>query len=130
MAAKKIDDPVGEGQAKIPALETEAARELMKLLEENPAPLEYLAADEIETIRQAGRVLAAKSEAYYLGYLSGRVGAGGEVADAGVTIVAATAGSAVGTVVGQIVGKKISSEVLVREELINPALFRTEALRG
>ncbi len=104
--------------------ENEEVQLLIKELQENAPPLEILAKDEVEEIERAGKILAAKAEAYYLGYLKGQRVPGGEVADAGVTIVAATAGSAVGTVVGQIVGKKMGNEINLREQLIHPEIFR------
>ena len=106
--------------------ENEEVLKFIEELEKNAPPLEYLAKDEIEQIQKAGKMMAAKAEAYYLGYLKGERVPGGEVADAGVTIVAAVAGSAVGTVVGQVVGKKMSDEINTREHLINPELFKLQ----
>ncbi len=108
------------------ALKKGDARELMKDLKENAPPLEELARDELEEISRLGKVLAGKSEAYYLGYLRGTPSPGGEVADAGITVVAAVAGSTAGTVVGQIVGKKMDGSINIREQVINPEMFRAE----
>ena len=110
--------------ALIKALNTDEAKKYIQELKDNQPPLEILAKEEVETIEKAGRILAAKAESYYLGYLKGQASAGGEVADAGVTIVAATAGSAVGTVVGQIVGKKMGGAINIHEQIINPEMFQ------
>lgn len=91
-------------------------------LEANAPPLEILGKDEVEAIEKSGKILAAKAESYYLGYMQGTKVPVGEVADAGVTIVAAAAGSAVGTVVGQVVGKKMGSEINAKF-LIDPEGF-------
>jgi len=111
------------------AIEKGDTEKLIEELKKLAPPLEILADDEIESIEKASKVLAAKAESYYLGYLRGQVGPGGEVADAGVTIVAATAGSVVGTVVGQIVGKKLDKAVNIREQVINPEMFRFEDIQ-
>ena len=111
------------------AIEKHDPKELVEELKKLAPPLEVLADEEVEEIEKATRVLAAKAESYYLGYLRGQVGPGGEVADAGVTIIAATTGSVVGTVVGQIVGKKLDKAVNLREQVINPEMFKFEDLQ-
>lgn len=106
--------------------EIEASEEykaLVRDIKKNAPPLEVLAPEEIASIEEACKVLAAKAESYYLGYMRGNMDAGGEVADAGVTIVASTAGAAVGTAVGQIVGKKMDGAINTREHVINPETF-------
>ncbi len=108
------------------ALKTGEAKDLMKDLKENAPPLEELAREELEEISRLGKVLAGKAEAYYLGYLRGTPSPGGEVADAGITIVAVVAGSTAATVAGQIVGKKMDGSINIREQLINPEMFRAE----
>lgn len=102
---------------------------LVEELKKMAPPLEILADEEIESIEKASKILAAKAESYYLGYLRAQAQPGGEVADAGVTILAATTGSVVGTVVGQIVGKKLDKTVNIREHVINPELFKFENIK-
>jgi hypothetical protein len=121
--AKKEPETSASVERLIELMQSEEARAMLKELSEAAPPLEILAEEEVEDIQRAGKILAAKAEAYYLGYLRGKPVPGGEVADAGVTIVAAVTGSTVGTVVGQIVGKKLDLAVNVRERAVNPEAF-------
>lgn len=108
-------------------MKTEEAQRLIKELTEKAPPFEELAEEEIVRIQEQGDMLAAKAQAYYMGYMRAVPGYGDQAADAGVTIVAATVGSVVGTTAGQIVGKKMDGSVNLREQVINPA-YRKERL--
>ena len=83
----------------------EQLRVIEELLSQEQPPWRELAPDEFKQLCEAGKVLASKAEAYYVGLMRGR----GEPRIIPVAvIVGATVGSTAGAVVSVIVTTKIT----------------------